>query len=448
MSYQAISTELINVRKHPNADRLQLASAGGYQVIVSTDAREGDRGILIPSGAALSREFCLAHDLYRKHPETGEPMGGYLDATGRVVSMALRGERSEALFLTLDGVELPALGESFSELPDFPAFVKRYETPAETRARAANGNGAKLKQHVPGFEKHYDTGQLRHNAESLAALVNDGGKLIITEKVHGTSGRTARLHVEQPLSKLAQFWNRIAPRWLAVKPRSVEQVVTGTRNTVVGEGHGDAYRIAVSNYFAPLLKIGEMVYYEIAGYTDRGGPIMSPHDIAKGTAGMPKAQAKAIGKAFGETAVYHYGCHPSGVILGHPESWDGYDAPRFRVFIYRITQDGDELTWDALERRAGELSFPGHVELVPVLQTFEGETTADEITRMANAQNRDLSDLGSTLDGDHPGEGVCLRVDHPERGAGRAVKHKAFLFCVMEGIAANDPDFVDTEVVS
>lgn len=45
-------------------------------------------------------------------------------------------------------------------------------------------------------------------------------------------------------------------------------------------------------------------------------------------------------------------------------------------------------------------------------------------------------------------EGVCVRIEEPRDFGLKvhdALKHKGFVFCCLEGIAANDPDFVDKE---
>jgi len=42
MSYTAIITPLRRIRPHSNADRLQLATVTGEQVVVGLDAKEGE----------------------------------------------------------------------------------------------------------------------------------------------------------------------------------------------------------------------------------------------------------------------------------------------------------------------------------------------------------------------------------------------------------------------
>jgi len=49
MAYKAMIAKLTNVRPHPNADRLQLATLEGYQVIIGLNHKEGDVGIFYPT---------------------------------------------------------------------------------------------------------------------------------------------------------------------------------------------------------------------------------------------------------------------------------------------------------------------------------------------------------------------------------------------------------------
>lgn len=61
---QAIITT-VKVRPHPNADRVQLADAGGYQVVVGLDVRDGDLGVLFPPDSQVSLPYC--------EPMAGQP---------------------------------------------------------------------------------------------------------------------------------------------------------------------------------------------------------------------------------------------------------------------------------------------------------------------------------------------------------------------------------------
>ena len=49
MGYCGFVTTLVNVRKHPNADKLQLADCLGNTTCVGLDAMEGDLMLYFPT---------------------------------------------------------------------------------------------------------------------------------------------------------------------------------------------------------------------------------------------------------------------------------------------------------------------------------------------------------------------------------------------------------------
>ena len=67
--YKAVVCKINEIRKHPNADRLQIATvAGGYEVIVDLDTKLEDLGVYFDTDGQLSDEFCKANDLYADCP--------------------------------------------------------------------------------------------------------------------------------------------------------------------------------------------------------------------------------------------------------------------------------------------------------------------------------------------------------------------------------------------
>ena len=106
MAYKAYVTELKNVRKHPNADRLLLGDCFGNTVCVNLDYIEGQVGIYFPTDGQLSVEFADANNLVRKKDENGNNIGGYMDPDKRnVKAIKLRGEKSDGIFLPLHCLE-------------------------------------------------------------------------------------------------------------------------------------------------------------------------------------------------------------------------------------------------------------------------------------------------------------------------------------------------------
>ena len=134
MSYSAIVAR-VNVRPHPNADRLQIGNVNGIQVIVGIDTQDGELGVYFPSDGQLSEEFAAANDLIRRKNEDGTYSGGMFDVNRRVRAMNLRGIKSDGFWCPLDYFNFSAVsasmlkeGDSFTEINGIP-ICNKYVTP-------------------------------------------------------------------------------------------------------------------------------------------------------------------------------------------------------------------------------------------------------------------------------------------------------------------------------
>lgn len=456
MSYEAVVCRIVT-RPHPNADRLKLAEAAGYSCIVGHGHTDGELGVVFPEGGQLSHEFCAANRLYRS-------LGGYLDETRRVTALKLRGQESNALWLPIDcigewlgflhqqvgrgertGVPVLSEGDRITEVKGHK-LCQKYLTPATIRAMRSRVPAQRRTARAgQALDKHYDTPQLR-----TAQIPR--GLAYVTEKLHGTSGRTGHVLVEQELGRFAKLLNCIPG--VNLKPRRKWEVVSGTRNCIVdtrasGE-RGKGYRVMVHDLIAPHLKQGEVWYYEIVGFEETGAPIMAPHSIGK--IGDPKLEQELRAKAGGDRIVYHYRCAADGRLPG--EAPTGCKPPRFRVFLYRITQDGCDLTYDSMVCRFCEVfgalvgsGLPDFLSVVPRLLIIE---VGDDLHSIA--RECDLLTRGPGFGGVPIREGVCVRVESlgpdGEQVVHKALKHKGFVFCALEGIRKNDPEYVDAEEVA
>ena len=199
--YNAYITEIKNVRPHPNADRLDLADCFGNTVCVGHGSfADGDLVVYFPTDGQLSEEFCAQHNLVRKKDDAGNNIGGYMDPVKRnVCAIRLRGEKSDGLAMPLScleytGVDVRTLeaGFAFTAI-NGKEICQKYIPRRPNRAAAGSGNRTRKKKVpvAPLFVEHADTEQLAYN---LGAF-REGDEIEITLKMHGTSGRTARLPV-------------------------------------------------------------------------------------------------------------------------------------------------------------------------------------------------------------------------------------------------------------
>lgn len=443
MAYKAYVTELKNVRKHPNADRLLLGDCFGNTVCVNLDYVEGQIGVYFPTDGQLSVEFADANNLVRKKDENGNNIGGYMDPDKRnVKAIKLRGEKSDGLFLPLHCLEpfgditQLRIGDTI-DVFNGHEICKKYIPRSNTR-RGHYSEGNKTRKHktpvAPLFMEHADTEQLAYN---LAAF-RCGDEIEITLKMHGTSQRTAHLPTLQGYKRT--FWDRITGK--EGTPIYAWGGVSGTRRVVLEDFEGGFYgsnefREQHSKFFEGKLWKGETVYYEVVGFTTTGQPIMS-------TASNKKLNDKEFIKQYGEETVFSYGCSPNGVgyYLDEENIQIGIETglPQSDIYVYRMTitnEDGDvvEYTPDFMRYRCEQMG----AKTVPVLwkgtipehpgSDKDPTITAGEWIKNVAERFYDGPDpIGKT----HVREGVVVRILNRPKFC--AYKHKNHSFKMISGI--------------
>lgn len=443
MSYYAYVCKIDNLRKHPNADRLQLGECFGNTVCVDMSYAAGEVGIYFPTDGQLSVEFAEYNNLLRKKDDAGNFIGGYMDPDKRnVTSIRLRGEKSDGLFLHLDCIAYTKAevkeGDSFTMLNGHEICQKyiprSHKQPYENKAK---GNRTRKKKVpiAPLFVEHADTEQLAYN---LGAF-HPGDFVEITLKMHGTSQRTGRVPTFVKYKR--SFFD-----WLLRRPGTPVYdwgYVSGTRRTVLENFDGgyygsNAFREQHSKFFEGKLHKGEEVYYEVVGFTDTGASIM-------GAVSNKKLNDKAFVKQYGEMTTFSYGCAPNDKFL-----------PQSDFYVYRMTmtnEDGDivEYTPDYMRYRCAQMGC----KCVPLLwfgvipdhpgASYDDTISAGEWIKNIAEQYYDGPDpIGKT----HVREGVVCRIVN--RPAFTAYKHKNFAFKCLEGICKAEeikPDMEEAEEV-
>ena len=450
MAYKAYVTELKNVRKHPNADRLLLGDCFGNTVCVNLDYVEGQLGVYFPTDGQLSAEFADANNLVRKKDENGNNVGGYMDPDKRnVKAIKLRGEKSDGLFLPLHCLE------SFGDITQLRVgdtidvfngheICKKYIPRSNTR-RGHYSEGNKTRKHkapvAPLFMEHADTEQLAYNLDAFRC----GDEIEITLKMHGTSQRTAHLPTLQGYKKT--LWEKLTRK--AGTPVYAWGGVSGTRRVVLEDFEGgfygsNAFREQHSKFFEGKLWKGETVYYEVVGFTDIGTPIMAE-------CSNKKLNDPDFVKQYGDTTVFSYGCEPAVLTFDDTDGRNQRVVGQSDIYVYRMTmtnEDGDvvEYTPDFMRYRCEQMG----AKTVPVLWKGvipEHPGSADDPTISAGEWIKNVAErfydgpdpIGKT----HVREGVVVRILNRPKFC--AYKHKNFAFKVLEGIIKDTADAPDME---
>lgn len=447
MSYYAIITTLKDVRPHPNADRLQLATVFGNTICVDLTYKEDQLGIYFPTGGQLSVAFAEKNNLLRKKDENGNNIGGYMDPDKRnVTAIKLRGEKSDGLFLPLSSlasfgdISKLYVGTRIDVFNGVEICTKYIPKTSARRGHVSEGNHTR-KHRVPlapTFAEHADTEQLAYN---LGAF-KPGDELEISLKMHGTSQRTGYLKVLSGYKKT--FWDKLFRR--EGTPIYDWGYVTGTRRVVLDTFDGgfygsNAFREQHHNTFVGKLWKGETVYYEVVGFTHTGAPIMGN--------GNNEKLGKDFVRQYGKETVFSYGCYPDGQKTSYGEDEVSYFsitklAPQSDIYVYRMTmtnEDGEvvEYTPDFMRYRCEQMGVKTvpvfareiipHYTLLPDAVGSPQETDAGQYALNLAEKFYDGPDpVGKT----HVREGVVVRITNRPKFA--AFKHKNFSFKVLEGI--------------
>ena len=456
MGHCGYITTLNNVRPHPNADRLVLATCFNSTVCVAKDQYfEGQVGIYFETDLQLSMEYCEKNGLLAVYENGVNVSGGYMDPAKRNVrAIKLRGEQSDGLFMPL--ASLDYTGANLDELKPGDQITvlngheicRKYIPRSNTPRTVAGGAGKRVKRRAkrsiaPTFFEHKDTEQLQYYLDQF----KPGDYVEITRKLHGTSGRTAYVKTFKGMKRT--FWD-----WLFRREGEAIYdwgIVSGTRRTVMDTFDGGFYgsnlfRKQYHDFFDGKLLKGETVYYEIVGFTHEGKSIM-------GQCSNKKLNDKEFVKQYGDTTTFSYGCNPWGLCASAQSNPD-YNVPVSRMFVYRMTmtnEDGEvvEYTPDQVRHRCMYMG----ADFVPVEWSGlipEHPGSKDDPTITAGEwilkKAEQFYDGPEPLDPTHIREGVVVRIIN--RPTFTAYKHKNFSFKVLEGIikdTATAPDMEEAD---
>ena len=491
MGHCGYITTLKNVREHPNADKLVLATCFENTVCVAKDQYyEGQIGVYFETDLQLSMEFCEKNGLLAVYENGVNVSGGYMDPAKRNVrAIKLRGEQSDGLFLPLDclaytEVDLNSLtiGSTVTVINGHE-ICKKFIPVSKTPRTAAGGAGKRVKrrakrQLVPTFFEHKDTEQLAYNLHAF----KEGDEVEISLKMHGTSQRTGYHKVfkryednlgHKAMTAIRHMLSKMTGRdWGESHGPAIYDwdYVTGTRRTVLDGYEGGFYgsnefRAQHANAFAGKLWKGETVYYEVVGFTTDGTPIMA-------ACSNEKLRDKDFVKQYGKTTIFSYGCSPTGgkeicVTNGEETSWEVDPKPQSDIYVYRMTmtnEDGDvvEYTPDFMRYRCEQMG----VKTVPVLWKdtipHEEERSTGKMVENDRGGVDELTEWVGVNPGEwifniaklfydgpdpigltHVREGVVVRILN--RPTFTAYKLKNWFFKALEGIVKVEADAPDME---
>ncbi len=401
VNYSARVVRLAEPYKLNGLDKLQGYQILGSQVICSLDNEPGDLGLYFPVECFLSPEFCHANNLYReKSLNADNTKTGYLEPTGRVKPLKLKGNTSEGLFLPL--TSLNYLNTNINDLTEGNEFneingnkiCEKY-IPQRNVSLALNSGTEKRKrsyydnQYLANFSFHIDTPNIKRNLH----LFEQPQKISITRKYHGTSAVFAHIPIPRKLNLIERFINRFCPLttyqygyvWSSRKVVKGIYIPSNYEFNALQPGfYSDNIWTIVFNEIRDRIPPGYTIYGEIIGRLPSGKEIQKD---------------------------YSYGL-------------TGHKLKVYRITITQPTGHVTELSYDSIVAFCQSSNFDyveGHTYNstlnIPLLESF---TAA-------------LSGLCTGLDplpDDVPEEGLVIRLEHSPKY--KVFKYKTFAFLEKE----------------
>jgi RNA ligase (TIGR02306 family) len=191
-------TTIVGIEAHPNADRLEIATIYGFQVIIKKDSyRVGDEVLYIPIDSLLPKN--LEDHLF--------PPDSKVKLTkSRVKQIRLRKIASQGMIVSPQDIQAvydftPATLES-----DYAADLQitKFEPPAPKFQSEMGAGGRKVKPlENPLFHKYNGL----DNIKWFPTLFKEGELVVFQEKIHGTNARAARLPFSaNTIKKKIKLW--------------------------------------------------------------------------------------------------------------------------------------------------------------------------------------------------------------------------------------------------
>ncbi len=257
-------TRILEVKSHPNADRLELATIYGYQVVIPKGVyKANDPVIYIPIDSILPAylEALLfpSDSKIRLHHH-------------RVRQIRIRGVASQGMII---GPEHLKLDMGTLELDYSSYFEITKYTPPEVPTSTRLGQKPNKRVTNPLFSKYTDI----ENIKWYPGIFKDTDYVIVTEKLHGTNARIGIVPT------LADTWYKKLLRLLHILPEY--EYVYGSHNVELYRSFKPGYKDDLygrafkrDDLWAKIDK-GDILYGEIVGYGIQKGYSYGHNPIPK-----------------------------------------------------------------------------------------------------------------------------------------------------------------------
>jgi hypothetical protein len=309
-NYLAKVVRISNLRKHSNADRLQVTTIDGNNVITGLDAKEGSFYVYFPLESAINKEYLSWSNSFEdKLLNKDTEVKGFFNHHGRVRAIRLRGERSEGYIVPISSINNwlnAAVIEEVHENVEFDSIneiciCKKYINSEALKKlnRAEQKQNKKVAKESKIIENqfrfHIDTNHLG----KYSYMINPDDYINITNKLHGTSFIVSKVLCKKKLNLIEKTLKFLG---VAIVDSHYDLVYSSRKvikNSILedtNKNHYYGYDLwgEIAKELNEYLTEGLTIYGEAVGFTKDGGYIQKGYD---------------------------YGCEPN----------------KFKIYIYRLT---------------------------------------------------------------------------------------------------------------
>jgi hypothetical protein len=310
VNYLAKVVKLKTLRKHSNADRLQIAVVDFQTVITDLSAKIDDVYVYFPIECEINKDFLSFINGFRDKELNKDPeQAGFFESNCRVKAMKLRGEKSMGFILPVHklsefaGCSITDVDKEFDSINGIQICKKYVPKIKRTPGQPGSGKHQKKLRRSRIIEEliklHVDTENLRKNIHKL----DPNDEISISYKMHGTSWWVTHTKVLRKLKLYEKLLKKFG-----VKIDEIEDdYIYGSRNVIKNMYEEDSgnhfYKVnlweEIKNELIGKIPHGFTVYGEAVGFTSNN------ESIQKG---------------------YDYGCKPG----------------EKKIFIYRVTFTNDK----------------------------------------------------------------------------------------------------------
>lgn len=249
-------TTIISVDPHGNADRLEIATVYGFQVVVQKNKyKAGDTVIYIPIDSILSPE--VENKLFSSESKIKLHKS-------RVRQIRIRGLASQGMLANPSDLLEHGWVHNFKLEDDLSKYlnITKYEPPEPTFSMSSGlPKNRNKKQDHPLFHKYNGL----DNIKWLPNLFKEGEEVVITEKLHGINSRCSILpYNTNTLWKKMLKFIKLAPKY--EKCYGSNNVEISSRPSYSGFYGEDVYGSTFKSIDVfSRLKPGETIFGEIVG---------------------------------------------------------------------------------------------------------------------------------------------------------------------------------------